>query len=70
MQYKSSRILARDQTISNDTWVTGLNNNDLIIGPSGAGKKSIWLIARNRPMGITRWIISEWPMVSAMGRMS
>ena len=38
MQYKSSRILARDQTISNDTWVTGLNNNDLIIGPSGAGK--------------------------------
>ena len=24
--------------MSNDTCVTGLNNNDLIIGPSGAGK--------------------------------
>lgn len=32
------RILARDCCISNDTRVTGLNNNDLIIGPSGAGK--------------------------------
>lgn len=38
MKNKSSRILARDQTISNDTWATGKNNNDLIIGPSGAGK--------------------------------
>ena len=32
------RILAQGQTVSNDTWATGLNNNDLIIGPSGAGK--------------------------------
>ena len=32
------RILARDETRSNDTRATGLNNNDLIIGPSGAGK--------------------------------
>lgn len=32
------RILAHGHTISNDTWITGLNNNDLIIGPSGAGK--------------------------------
>ena len=32
------RILADGHTISNDTWQTGLNNNDLIIGPSGAGK--------------------------------
>ena len=32
------RILAENQTVSNDTWKTGLNNNDLIIGPSGAGK--------------------------------
>lgn len=38
MKNTSVRILARDQCISNDTWVTGLNNNDLIIGPSGAGK--------------------------------
>ncbi len=32
------RILAHGHTVSNDTWITGLNNNDLIIGPSGAGK--------------------------------
>lgn len=32
------RILAKGKLMSNDTWVTGLNNNDLIIGPSGAGK--------------------------------
>ena len=32
------RILAEGQQISNDTWSTGLNNNDCIIGPSGAGK--------------------------------
>ena len=38
MQNKSYRILARDQTVCNDTWETGMNNNDLIIGPSGAGK--------------------------------
>ena len=32
------RILAKGVTASNNTWETGLNNNDLIIGPSGAGK--------------------------------
>lgn len=32
------RILADGQTISCDTWSTGLNNNDLIIGPPGSGK--------------------------------
>ncbi len=32
------RILAHGRTVSCDTWLTGLNNNDLIIGPSGAGK--------------------------------
>lgn len=32
------RILADNHTASNNTWLTGLNNNDLIIGPSGAGK--------------------------------
>lgn len=35
---KNHRILAQDCYMSNDTWATGLNNNDLIIGPSGAGK--------------------------------
>ncbi len=32
------RILAKDRKINNNTWVTGLNNNDVIIGPAGAGK--------------------------------
>ncbi|MBD5102953.1 MAG: type IV secretory system conjugative DNA transfer family protein [Subdoligranulum sp.] len=32
------RLLAKGQERSNDTWVTGINNNDLVIGPSGAGK--------------------------------
>ena len=32
------RILADNHTVSNNTWLPGLNNNDLIIGPSGAGK--------------------------------
>lgn len=34
----TNRILAQGELISNDTWKTGINNNDLIIGPSGAGK--------------------------------
>ena len=34
----SVRILAKGITASNDTWRTGLNNNTLVIGPSGAGK--------------------------------
>ncbi len=38
MRNNTRRILAQGQYMSNDTWRTGLNNNDLIIGPSGAGK--------------------------------
>lgn len=38
------RILAKGVTVSNDTWRTGLNNNDLIIGPSGAGKTRGYVI--------------------------
>ena len=38
MRHTGFRILAEGQDISNDTWVTGLNNNDVIIGPSGSGK--------------------------------
>ena len=34
----NQRILAQGQLISNSTRATGINNNDLIIGPSGAGK--------------------------------
>lgn len=38
------RILAQDRYINNDTWKTGLNNNDLIIGVSGAGKTRGYVI--------------------------
>lgn len=40
----SYRILADGHSISNDTWQTGLNNNDLIIGPSGSGKTRGYVI--------------------------
>ncbi len=40
----SERILAEGITRSNDTWKTGLNNNDLIIGPSGSGKTRGYVI--------------------------
>lgn len=32
------RILAKDNYLNNNTWETKINNNDLIIGVSGAGK--------------------------------
>lgn len=35
---KTKRILAKNVLANNDTWATGLNNNDLLIGPSGSGK--------------------------------
>ena len=38
------RILAEGQQVSNDTWITGLNNNDCIIGPSGAGKTRSYVL--------------------------
>ena len=38
MRHTGYRILANGQSVSNDTWTTGINNNDVIIGPSGAGK--------------------------------
>ena len=44
MRNKTYRILADGHTVSNDTWETGLNNNDLIIGPSGAGKTRGYVI--------------------------
>ena len=34
----TERVLGKDLFASNDTWTTGLNNNDLLVGPSGAGK--------------------------------
>ena len=41
---RSVRILAEGITASNDTWLTGLNNNTLVIGPSGAGKTRGYVI--------------------------
>lgn len=41
---RSVRILAEGVTASNDTWRTGLNNNTLVIGPSGAGKTRGYVI--------------------------
>ncbi|MDE6107078.1 MAG: type IV secretory system conjugative DNA transfer family protein [Oscillospiraceae bacterium] len=38
MKKTTYRILADGVQVDNDTWATGLNNNDLIIGPSGGGK--------------------------------
>ena len=38
MNIQNFRILAQDRFMNNDTWTTGINNNDLVIGPSGAGK--------------------------------
>lgn len=38
------RILAQNITVSNNTKETGLNNNDLIIGSSGAGKTGGYVI--------------------------
>lgn len=38
MERSEYRILADGVTVSNDTWKTGLANNDLIVGPTGGGK--------------------------------
>ncbi len=41
---KNTRIIAKNIEISNDTKLTGLNNNDLIIGSSGSGKTGGYVI--------------------------
>ncbi len=38
------RILGEGRTVSNDTYATNLNNNDLIIGSSGSGKTGGYVI--------------------------
>ena len=43
-EMRNARILAKDILVSNDTRETGLNNNDLIIGASGAGKTGGYVI--------------------------
>lgn len=44
MTNNNVRLLAENITVSNDTKVTGLNNNDLIIGSSGSGKTGGYVI--------------------------
>lgn len=44
MNKNTYRIIAKDITQSNNTHETRLNNNDLIIGPSGAGKTRGYVI--------------------------
>lgn len=41
---RSRRILAKGIRVSNNTWDTGLNNNDLLVGPSGGGKTRGYVI--------------------------
>lgn len=38
MKKTGSRILADGVSVNNNTWETGLANNDLIVGPTGGGK--------------------------------
>lgn len=42
--HNNTRILAQGIMQSNDTRLTGINNNDLIIGPTGAGKTRGYVI--------------------------
>ena len=38
LRNEGTRILAQGENASNNTFRTGRNNNDLIIGPTGSGK--------------------------------
>ena len=38
------RMLAQGVEVSNDTRITGLNNNDLIVGSSGCGKTGGYVV--------------------------
>lgn len=44
MRNTSDRILAAGVRVSNDTWATKLNNNDLCIAPSGGGKTTSYVL--------------------------
>ena len=46
--YTGNRILAKDIRVSNDTRRTRLNNNDIIIGASGSGKSSGYVVPNIR----------------------
>ena len=44
MKKSTYRILAKEQFINNNTWETGLNNNDIIVGTSGSYKTRSYVI--------------------------
>ena len=44
MNKSSCRLLAEGVSVSNNTWETGLANNDLIIGPTGSGKTRSYVL--------------------------
>lgn len=44
MNDSSFRVLAEGAAVSNNTWETGLANNDLIIGPTGSGKTRSYVL--------------------------
>lgn len=44
LAYQSVSILGDGEVRPNDSWATGLNNNELVLGPSGAGKTRGFLI--------------------------
>lgn len=44
MKKQSPRLLAQGCEVDNNTWETGLNNNDIIIGTSGCGKTRGYVI--------------------------
>lgn len=44
MNLNANRLFATDVSVSNNSFQTGLNNNDLIIGPSGSGKTTGYVI--------------------------
>lgn len=46
--YTGNRILAKDIQVSNNTRKTRLNNNDIIIGASGSGKSSGYVVPNIR----------------------
>ena len=44
MNYNNFRLLADGVSVNNNTWETGLANNDLIIGPTGSGKTRSYVL--------------------------
>ena len=47
---KTKRILAKNVLVSNDTWVTGRNNNDLLVAPPEAARPgAMWCPTSSMP---------------------